>query len=145
MNARLACLGWASRPLPAPLPLPRPRDWVVTLTWLTADGQQVTTVLCTALPAGQVPEPERHVPAGAQLLRADVLPAARLDEMPVERRQRYATEYGEYLRWRLLRARQVLDTSVAAAMNTSLVVDNEVQQAVARWLAPLHFEEAGHV
>lgn len=142
--ARLACRGLAAQPQPAPLPLPRPRDWIVTVSWMTERDQQVTTVLCLSLPAGQVPQPESHVPEGCRLLRADVLPASRLDDMGPEQRQRYATQFGEYVRWRLLRARQVLDTSIAAAINTGTVVDHAVEQAVARWVQPLQFEEVGH-
>jgi hypothetical protein len=55
-------------------------------------------------PMRKPPEAEDYVPKGAKLVRADIFPATRFEDMPLRIRARYAYDYDAYLRWRKARS-----------------------------------------
>lgn len=72
--------------------------FVATLVY-RLNGQVTTERKVVEAPASERPEGEDLIPAGAEYLRADVMPAARFDDMRASVRGNYTAEYRAYLMW----------------------------------------------
>jgi len=77
--------------------------WVITLRF-TLDGAQMTSTHIVQSTVGNPPDELQFLPAGAEDVFADVFPASRFDDMPLEVRPRYASQYRAFLMWRAAKA-----------------------------------------
>ena len=77
--------------------------WVLRLTY-TYQGGQVTSTHIVESAVRQPPSELEYMPAGAEQVTADVVPASRFDDMPLASRPRYAPQYRAFLLWRAAKA-----------------------------------------
>jgi len=77
--------------------------WVLKLTYTLAGGQVTSTHIVESA-VRQPPNELEYLPAGAEQVTADVFPASRFDDMPLEVRPRYAPQYRAFLLWRAAKA-----------------------------------------
>lgn len=68
------------------------------------NGAVVNVCRVVESPASESPLGDDLLPAGAELLRSDVMPAARFGDMGEPARYRYEAEYRVFLLWRLAKA-----------------------------------------
>ena len=89
-------------------------------------------LIVQALQVGETPEANELVPAGATFLREDVFPATKFDRMPVDVRDRYASQYRAYLMWRkATAAERGVDDLVDGFDYSSRLIDEQVS----RWVS----------
>lgn len=115
--------------------------WVVTIDFrfdrLAADKTNFEVaherlIAVQASPLAEMPDIEELMPVGATFLRADVFPAMKFDRMPVDVRDRYASQYRAYLMWR---------RAVAAEKGVDDLVDGvdfssrQLDETVSRWIS----------
>lgn len=115
--------------------------WVITIDFrfdrLAEDATNFEVaheriIAVMALPVGETPEFEELLPAGATLLRFDFFMAARFDRMPVDIRDRYASQYRAYLMWRKAAAAEKgVDNLIDGHDYSSRLVDEQVS----RWVS----------
>ena len=74
--------------------------WIVEVCWSRAEGIGQRTITVVQAPMHAPPSAEDHVPADAQLLRADVFPATRFEDMTPHVRLNYRQHYRAFLTWR---------------------------------------------
>lgn len=105
--------------------------WIVDVCWSRVEGVGMRTIDVLAAPMHQPPDPHDHVPAGAMLLRADVFPATRFEDMTAHVRGIYSAHYRAFLLWR--RARSLNKTLDELQRSTDFDSDS-LEQNVARWV-----------
>lgn len=89
-------------------------------------------IVVQTMQVGETPEANELVPVGATFLREDVFPAARFDRMPVDVRDRYASQYRAYLMWRKAAAAEKgVDDLVDGFDYSSRLIDEQVS----RWVS----------
>lgn len=74
--------------------------WVVDVCWSRVEGIGMRTIHVVAAPMSQPPDPHDYIPEGAMLLRGEVFPATRFDEMTPHVRRLYSAHYRAFLLWR---------------------------------------------
>lgn len=115
--------------------------WVITIDFrfdrLTEDATNFEVaheriIVVQSLPVGETPEFEELMPVGATLTRFDFFIATRFDRMPVDVRDRYASQYRAYLMWRkAAAAEKSVDDLVDGVDYSSRLVDEQVS----RWVS----------
>lgn len=100
--------------------------FVVTVTYRQA-GQVSTLRTVVQRAASNPPHGDDVLPADAEFMRADVLPAMRFADMAVGLRSRYAAEYKAFLMWRKGRAiGKSVDALVPWVEYDPVMIDAEV-------------------
>jgi hypothetical protein len=107
--------------------------WVVAVGYHFTPGVHHLGLHITERRMSDAPDPLGFLPAGAELNRAEVLPAARLDDMPARGRERYKPHYRAYLMWRKAKAigKQPVELQSWADYDPVLI-----EEDVQRWAAP---------
>lgn len=89
-------------------------------------------IVIQASPLAEMPDIEELMPVGATFLRADVFPATKFDRMPVDVRDRYASQYRAYLLWRKAAAAEKgVDELIDGFDYSSRLIDEQT----ARWVS----------
>jgi hypothetical protein len=107
--------------------------WIVDACWSRTQGIGQRSVSVVQAPMHQPPQAEDHIPADAQLLRADVFPATRFDDMTPTVRVVYRSQYSAFLMWRKAHA---LGKTVAELQPWTDYDPVTVDEAVQRWINP---------
>jgi hypothetical protein len=104
--------------------------WVVSLVYRLNGATEFRTLIVRA-PLAEAPQAHDHLPADAELLRADIFLADRFEDMPQSVRPRYTGQYRHFLMWRRAWAlRKELSELEPWVDYDAIDVDNRVQ----RWV-----------
>jgi hypothetical protein len=108
--------------------------WVIKLTYLTASGCTETSTTILQSTAADAPQPEALLPHGAELLRSDVFPATRFENMRADVRDRYKPQYRAFVMWRKARAADKSQAEMQPWVDYDPIA---IDESVERWARPV--------
>lgn len=104
--------------------------WVIETCWSRVAGCAQRTITVVQAPISAPPEAQDLVPDDAEVLRVDVFPATRFNDMRAGVRERYRDHYRAFLLWRVARAHgKTIEQMLPEA-------DASVSERVDRWARP---------
>lgn len=114
-----------------------PWPWIVAVEYIL-DERYTSSVRVVQARASDRPCPLGLIPKGARLLRAEVYPATRFDDLPAGRaaRERYERHYTAYLMWRNAMA---VGKPVAELVPWRDYDPIGIDTAAQRWVDPMRY------
>jgi hypothetical protein len=105
--------------------------WIVQFTYSTTQRVGMFGLRVVQAPMHAPPHAENFIPEGAELLREDIFPASRFEDMTQGRRERYRSHYRAFLMWRKAHAlgKTVEDLSPWVDYDAALI-----DETVERWV-----------
>jgi hypothetical protein len=107
--------------------------WVVAVGYSFTPGVYQLGINIVERRMSDAPDPLGYLPAGAELNRYEVFPAARFDDMPASSRYKWKPHYRAYLMWRKAKA---IGKQPAELQSWAEYDPVQIDEDVQRWASP---------